>query len=62
MPRIAFALTVHGARVEVATETTMLAVDVPAEVELDAIIALLDAAVSLTCNYEIASTSKGAQR
>jgi Domain of unknown function (DUF4265) len=59
---IAQVLTAAGANVEFADETTMLAVDVPAGVDLAGIETILEAAVSMTCNYEIASDKNGAHR
>ena len=59
---IAAVLTATGAAVEFADETTMLAVDIPADVDLAAVETVLTAAVSMTCNYEIASDRNGATR
>ena len=56
---IAAALTAFGAGVEYADETTMLVVDIPAQVELVMVEAVLDRAVSMTCNYEISSDAHG---
>jgi Domain of unknown function (DUF4265) len=50
---IAAALRALGAEVQHRDDPTMLAVDIPADVDLIAIAALLSAAGSMTCNFEI---------
>lgn len=59
---IADALLAAGVRADYATETTMLAVDVPPTVALRAVLSILDAAISMTCDYEIAGTPDGVVR